>query len=103
MDAATLNKYVGRAKKIAHTLSWVNLRNEMRQAGATNEEVMYVASFINKGSAKEASVMNPITAIDLPRKSATVLLCNFETGDVPYMEYDSFRRTIIVNGRLLNG
>ena len=103
MDESTLNNFVGRAKRISHTISWVNLRNEMRAAGATQEEILYVARFLDKGSAKEASPTNPITAIDIPAKEKSVLLCKYKDADVPFMTYDPYTRTILVSRRYLNG
>lgn len=103
MDSATLNGYVGRAKRISQTISWVNLKNEMRQAGATNEEILYVARFIQKGPAKEKSVTNPITLIEIPVKTKPVLLCGYQDADIPFMSYDPFTRTVHVSRSCLNG
>lgn len=103
MDSATLNAFAGRAKRISQTISWVNLRNEMRQAGATNEEILYVARFIQKGPAKEKSVTNPVTLIEVPSKEAPTLLCGYRDGDVPFMTYDPFTRIVTVSRSYLNG
>lgn len=103
MDSATLNAYAGRAKRISQTISWVNLKNEMRQAGATNEEILYVARFIQKGPAKAKSVTNPITLIEVPVKEASVLLCGYTDADIPFMSYDPFTRTVSVSRSCLNG
>lgn len=103
MDQTTLNAYIGRAKRISQTISWIALRNEMREAGASPDEILHVARFLNKGSAKRASFHNPVQPMYLPQRENPVLLCGYRDADVDFMKYDPVNRVMLVSRRFLNG
>ena len=103
MDQATLNGYVGRAKRISQTITWISLRNEMREAGASQSEILHVSRFLNKGSAKRASFRNPVQPVYLPQRDMPVLLCGYRDADVDFMKFDPVNRIMLISKRYLNG